>query len=108
MRAIKVRAGSRRYSTSRTLISYRFDGLYSVVIVFSFRIVLLRRHYGYPPRISPEGAAVKPTQRGAATPQRKLGVSPAKHALSDVEGTQRPQRKDQCHFERREKSYLDP
>jgi hypothetical protein len=33
-------------------------------------------------------------------PQPKLGISPAK--------TQRPQRTLDCHFERREKSFLDP
>ena len=32
----------------------------------------------------------------------------AKHALSRVEGTPRTQRKILCHFDRREKSFLDP
>src|SRR3990170_5676991 len=66
MRAIKVRAGSRRNSTSQTLISCRFDGLYSVVIVFSFRIVLLCHDCGSLPRISPLGLAVKTMQEKPA------------------------------------------
>jgi hypothetical protein len=33
---------------------------------------------------------------------------PAKHVLSKVEGTLSAQRKTFCHFDRREKSFLDP
>src|SRR5687768_11269475 len=36
----------------------------------------------------------------AAEPQPNLGISPAK--------AQRPQRKTDCHFDQREKSFLDP
>jgi hypothetical protein len=51
-------------------------------------------------------------------PQPNLGVSLAKHVLSEVEGTPRPQRSEKtgCHFDPfdkaqdklREKSFLDP
>jgi hypothetical protein len=38
--------------------------------------------------------------------QPKFRMSRAKHALSLVEGMQRPQRKLVCHFDQREKSFF--
>ena len=66
----------------------------------SYSQVLLIRAFGL--RVAHRGC---PQRHSAAKPQPKLGISrakAAKHVLSNVEGAA------PCHFDRREKSFLDP